>query len=289
MKKLISALLLFTLLFSFAACSKKQDVVSGTDAQKIVLTKHSDGSSVTVADGAFIKSITEHINYFDYKKIKQEEANESRSLSYTLEWFGSDDEAFKKISLFADGTGIVMDGVQYAIKGKLYLDIPYFDLIFQNFNQRTLYRLPLFLVKCLFETNSLEGFWEKEMPFYKDVEDFRKNAYLDGDAVMLFLTKAQEDAWLAHFNGGVEDFGKLDGVTLSKDYARIVIEKPKSDLEPFLFEKLPVLAPHEMVLRQILAGKDPQSIAATVVIVEEGGDTVLYSASWPHEEIAFKW
>ena len=94
-------------------------------------------------------------------------------------------------------------------------------------------------MKCLFGADTLEKFWEIEMPFYADSEDFRDKAYLDGDTVLLFLTKAQEDAWLAHFNGGVEDFGKLDGVTISEDYARIVIEKPKSDLEPFLFDLWP--------------------------------------------------
>lgn len=288
MKKLFSILTLLALLLSFSACSQKINSRVPDGASKIVMTQVTDGSSVTITDKDFIKNITDHINYFDFKKVKDRDLKNVSSC-YTIKWFDEKDTVLRTISLYSDGTGAFFEGKQYEIDGDLYLDIPYFNLIFENFSNRTLYRLPLSLVRSLFDVTSLEGFWEKELPFYKDCEDFREQAYLESDVLLLFLTDKQKAAWLQYFDSGIDDFAKQEGVTLAKDYSKITIIKPTSEDDEFLYDKLPILAPHEMVLRQILSGKDASVLSAEVEIIAEKGNEVLYSAKWPYEELAAKW
>ena len=287
MKKICSLILLLTLLLSLNACAEKTDFAKVSETEKIVITSKDGEKSVTVADAAFITNITDHVNYFKYKKVTTEEGQAAPTLGYTLSWLDENDATVKEITLYKDGTGIVCNGTQYAIKGEYFLDISYFDLIFENFSDRSIYRLPLFLVKCLFGAETLEAFWDVELPFYTEENDLRTKAYLDGDALLLFLTEEQKESLLAHFDSGLDEFSAQSGVTLSSDYSELSIVKPSEEVDEFLFDNFPLYAPHEMVLKQIFAGKNGADVSAKILVTDEQSGEVLYSSNWPHEEFKF--
>lgn len=286
MKKIISILLLLLLIFSLVSCSSLEKI-SLPEAKKITISSSESDQNITISDTKLIKQISDHIEFFEYECAFINKDNHTR---YVIEWFDEGNRSLQKISICENGEGIVYNNRYFKISGNYWLDINYFDKIFDDFQGRTLYRIPPKLLLCLFGAETPEEFWSIEYPLYNTCEDFRNKAYFDEENnVLLLLTEEQKLAWLLDYDSNIEEFDAMDGVEVAEDYSQITITKPKSEMYEFIWENFNLYTPFDMVVRQIVIGKDPNTITAKIVLIDEDSGEIIYSANWPEEKIKFEW
>ena len=285
MKKVTSFIILFAFVLSLVACYSPEKI-SAPVSVKIVISSESTNAYIEITDTKIVQQITDHINYFEYQKLR---SIADKSVVYTVEWLDENDESLKKLSLCENGKGIIYNDCYYKVIGDYALDIEYFERIFDNLSNRTIYRLPERLVRCLFGTTP-EEFWDKYIPLYDTCEDFRDKAYLDDENnVVLLLTEEQKLAWLLDLDTDIEDFEAIEGVEIAEDYSKVTITKPKSEIYEFVWNNYNLYTSFDMVVRQIILGKDPDTIVAEIVLIDEDTKEIIYSAKWPDEEIKFEW
>ena len=285
MKKVFSFIILVATVISLFACSSPEKI-SAPVSDKIVICSENSNTYIEITDAKIIQQITDHINYFEYQKSK---SIADKSVVYTVEWLGENDKSLKKLSLCVNGNGIIYNDCYYKVIGDYALDIEYFERIFDDLSNRTIYRLPERLVRCLFGTTP-EDFWGKYIPLYDACEDFRDKAYLDDENnVVLLLTEEQKLAWLLDLDTDIEDFDAIDGVEIAEDFSKVTITRPKSQMYEFIWNNYNLYTSFDMVVRQIILGKDPNTIVAEIVLIDEDTKEIIYSAKWPEEEIKFEW
>ena len=205
---------------------------------------------------------------------------------YVIEWLDGDGQSLQTISVCEDGRGVIYDGRHLEIVGDTIINTRYLDEILDDFQDRTLYRIPPRLLSCLFGAATSDEFFHTSLSLYDTCEDFRNKAYRDdGGGVLLFLTEEQEVAWLVENATDIAAFDAMAGVEVAEDFSRITVTRPQEEMYEFLLENFNLYTPFDMVVRQIILGKDPNIVTAEIVLIDEGSGEVIYSAKWPDEAI----
>ena len=287
MKKIFSFIVLISIILStlavLSSCAKK---TPAPEAQKIILSSASEGRSVEITDSKIIQKINDRINSFEYRRGSKK----GKITAYTVEWLDENGKSLKTISVCENGEGIIYNNRYYHPTEEKQLDMGYFDRVFDDLDGRTLYRIPQRLFKGLFYSLTTKEFFAQDLFLYDTCEDFRNKSYADDENnIVLLLTEAQKAAWLAKYNADLDNFEGLDGVEIANDYSKMTITKPKPQLKEFLDTYYDPNMPFDMVIRQIVSGKDIGNIAAEIVLIDEITGDIVYSVKWPDQEIKFEW
>ena len=150
---------------------------------------------------------------------------------------------------------------------------------------RTEYVLPSNISLAFFGTEP-EDFFTTNRKLYDYCEDFRKYAEIDenGDLV-LKLTSAQEKATLEYYDSGLEEFDKIPEVEVLDDYTGFTITGDKEAIIDIVANEFGILTIDELAFRQLFNGTKPEDISVKVTIIEQGSNNILYTATWPKEDI----
>lgn len=143
------------------------------------------------------------------------------------------------------------------------------------------------MTEALF-SESPEEFFDTFYENYNYCEDFRDRAEIKDGNLVLHLTKWQEVTRRFHNNYEYKMFEKIDGVEIADDYTALTISGTETEIGRIIFEEMPLYLVFDMGNRQLFSGKDPETISVTVTLFNEETKETMYTASWPDEEIRFK-
>lgn len=140
------------------------------------------------------------------------------------------------------------------------------------------------MTEALF-SESPEEFFDTFYENYNYCEDFRDRAEIKDGKLVLHLTKWQEVTRRFHNNYEYKMFEKIDGVEIADDYTALTISGTETEIGRIIFEEMPLYLVFDMGNRQLFSGKDPETISVTVTLFNEETKEIMYTASWPDEEI----
>lgn len=150
---------------------------------------------------------------------------------------------------------------------------------------RTEYVFPSNISLAFFGTEP-EDFLKTNRKLYDYCEDFRNHAQIDENGnLVLKLTSEQEKATLEYYDSGLEEFDKIPEVEVLDDYTGFTITGDKEAIIDIVANEFGILTIDELAFRQLFNGTKPEDISVKVTIIEQGSNNVLYTATWPKEDI----
>ena len=131
-------------------------------------------------------------------------------------------------------------------------------------------------------------FFNEYLPFYDDCCDLREKATIDDNGnLVLKMSEKDKLAFLSEVYCDIEEFKKIEGVTVSEDYSELIICGSKKEIADIVWNHFPLFLPEYMTRLQFVFGNDPETISATVKVIDETSGEILYVAVWPKDKIKF--
>lgn len=132
----------------------------------------------------------------------------------------------------------------------------------------------------------LEDFFNEPIDCDGACEDFRNHASIDQDGnLVLRLTLDQILADLAMSYSDLEGLNELEEVEISDDYTSITITGNKEEVFNVFENEFGIWTVFDMSHRQLYFGSNLDKISVTFTIVDENSGQIVYTATWPDEEI----
>ena len=133
-----------------------------------------------------------------------------------------------------------------------------------------------------------KDFFNEYLPFYDDCCDLRDKATIDENGnLVLKMSEKDKLAFLSEVYCDIEEFKKIEGVTVSEDYSELIICGSKKEIADIVWNHFPLFLPEYMTRLQFVSGNDPETISVTVKVIDETSGESLYVAVWPKEKIKF--
>ena len=133
-----------------------------------------------------------------------------------------------------------------------------------------------------------KDFFSEYLPFYDDCCDLREKATIDDNGnLVLKMSEKDKLAFLSEVYCDIEEFKKIEGVTVSEDYSELIICGSKNEIADIVWNHFPLFLPEYMTRLQFVSGNDPETISATVKVIDEMSGEILYVAVWPKDKIDF--
>ena len=131
-------------------------------------------------------------------------------------------------------------------------------------------------------------FFDEYLPFYDDCCDLREKATIDENGnLVLKMSEKDKLAFLSEVYCDIEEFKKIEGVTVSEDYSELIICGSKKEIADIVWNHFPLYLPEYMLRLQFVSGNDPETISVTVKVIDEENEEILYLAEWPKDKIDF--
>lgn len=151
--------------------------------------------------------------------------------------------------------------------------------------RRTTFVIPSDMFLPLFGCEP-EEFFSAPADWNGACEDFRNYASIDQDGnIVLRLTDDQILTDLAMSYSDLEGLNELEEVEISDDYTSITITGNKEEVLNVFENEFGIWTVFDMANYQLYGGRDAGTIFVTFTIVDENSGQIVYTATWPDEEI----
>ncbi len=103
--------------------------------------------------------------------------------------------------------------------------------------------------------------------------------------LILKLNNDEKEKVLTYYDNDLDELDALPQVQISEGYKVLKITGTKASVEDVIANELGLLTFHEMAIRQLFLGVSSDDVSVTVIVEEEGTNTIVYKATWPKESI----